>query len=247
MNQRLTFAVAVLLTLAGCAAVWTPRQPLPIKEVVNLCKSGNPQEATLQRLRNSGTSYALRGSDYGKLKAAGCPDPVLDYLQQRLVDDVDLLTRYWVLGEGLGGCHFCYPQPVDLDSLQSGYGAVASTPPGRYGRGMPPGTPDWVPASLKTSGQISIDDILQMHRNGISEQEIVQKISNSRLTHVVGVGGFGKIRTQPVAGVSGSLLAQLREQGVSAAVLDAIQSRFLAQFIEAERLRYQNWGKGPNR
>ena len=49
----------------------------------------------------------------------------------------------------------------------------------------------------------------------------------------------------PAAGLNGSELARLHGEGASYAVLDALQAQFLAQFIDAERMRYQNWGKGP--
>jgi len=70
-------AFLLFLVFAGCAAVYTPRQPLPIADVVQLAKSGTPPEETIRRIRQSGTAYALRGSDFPKLKAAGVPDPVL--------------------------------------------------------------------------------------------------------------------------------------------------------------------------
>lgn len=246
MSHRLTFALA-LLALSGCATFYTPRTPLPIAEVVNLSKSGTAPAAVIQRIRDSGTTYALRGSDFGKLRALGVQDPVLDFLQQTLVNDVDFLTRYWVLGEGLGACSFCYPQPVDVDKLESGYGKVASLSPGYYQAGKPPGTPEWVPATLNrpTAGRLTVADIEQMAKSGAPDEEIVQRIQNSRLDHVIGVGGTFSIRTQPAAGLIGSELARLHTQGVSDAVLDALQSQFLAQFIDAERMRYQNWGKGP--
>ena len=66
-----------------------------------------------------------------------------------------------------------------------------------------------------------------------------------RLTHVIGVGGTFTVRTQPVAGLSGSQLERLHGQGVGYPVLDALQGQFLAQFIEVERLRYINLGKAP--
>ena len=165
MTHRLTIAL-MLLVLSGCATFYTPRTPLPIAEVVNLSKSGAPPATVTQRIRDSGTSYALRGSDFAKLKALGVPEPVLDYLQQSMVNDLDFLTRYWVLGEGLGGCSFCYPQPIDVDKLESGYGKVAATSPGQYQAGKPPGTPDWVPATLNrpTAGRLSAADIEQFVR-----------------------------------------------------------------------------------
>ena len=43
----------------------------------------------------------------------------------------------------------------------------------------------------------------------------------------------------------GSELARLHDEGVGYGALDALQGQFLAQFIETERLRYMNIGKGP--
>jgi len=244
--SRRCIAFLLFLVFAGCATVYTPRQPLPIADVVQLAKSGTPPEEVIRRIRQSGTAYALRGSDFAKLKAAGVPDPVLDYLQQSLVDDLDLLTRYWVLGENLGGCSFCYPQPVDIDNMRSGYAATGSPSPTRYMAGKPPGTPEWVPANMPPPRErLSVDRVVELARNGTSESELIERIRHSRLENVIGVGGLSAIRTRPAAGLSGSLFAHLRDEGLSAAVLDALQAQFLAQFIEAERLRYQNWGKGP--
>ena len=243
---RRYIAFLLFLVFAGCAAVYTPRQPLPIADVVQLAKSGTPPEETIRRIRQSGTAYALRGSDFPKLKAAGVPDPVLDYLQQSLVDDLDLLTRYWVLGENLGGCSFCYPQPVDVDNMRSGYAATGSPSPTRYVAGKPPGTPEWVPANLPPPKErLNAQRLVELARNGTPESELIERIRNSRLESVIGVGGISAIRTRPAAGLSGSLFAHLRDEGLSNAVLDALQAQFLAQFIEAERLRYQTWGHGP--
>lgn len=239
---RACLVVFLVLALAGCAT----RQPMPIAEVVQLSKSGAPPEEVIQSVRRSATTYAFRGSDYARLKAQGVPDPVLDYLQQSFVDDLDLLTRYWVLGENLGGCAFCYPQPVDVESMQSGFGIVGSASPTRYAIGKPPGTPEWVPASLPPSfARLSVEQLVDLAHHGTPDQELIHRIRYSRLDHVIGVGGFTTIRTRPLAGLSGSRLARLHDEGLSDEVLDALQAQFLAQFIEAERLRYQNWGKGP--
>jgi len=236
----------LLLSLNACAALFTPRQPLPIAEVMAMRKANTPGDEIIRRIRQSGTAYALRGSDFYKLKAAGLQDPVLDYLQQSFVDDLDLLTRYWVLGENLGGCSFCYPQPVNVDTMQSGYAATGAPPPTRYVLNKPPGTPVWVPASLPASTRrMNVEQIIQLTKSGTPDAQLIDQLQHSRLDNVIGVGGFGTIRTRPAAGLSGSALANLHDVGVSDAVLDAVQAQFLAQFIEAERLRYQNWGKGP--
>jgi hypothetical protein len=239
--------IVFALLFSGCAALFTPRQPLPIAQVVELSKSKASPDDVIQRIRTSGTTYQLRGSDFAKLKAQGVPDPVLDFLQQSLVNDMDFLTRYWVLGENLGGCSFCYPQPVDVDTLQSGFGVVPSTPPGYYQAGKPPGTPDWVPStlSLPSGGRIAIGDVQKMVKDGVPESQIIERIKTSRLDNIIGSNGVLAIRTQPTAGLTGSQLARLHDDGASYAVLDALQAQFLAQFIEQERLRYQNWGKGP--
>jgi hypothetical protein len=237
---------ALLLSFTACAAIYTPRQPLPISEVVDMAKANVPSEEIIRRIRQSGTAYALRGSDFHKLKAVGLADPVIDDLQQSFVDDMDLLTRYWVLGYNLGGCSFCYPQPVDLDAMQSGFAATGAPSPTRYTYNKPPGTPQWVAASLPPSiRRLNIDQILQLAKSGMPDAQLIDSIRHSRLDHVIGVGGLTAIRTRPAAGLSGSTLARLHDLGLSDAVLDAIQAQFFAQFIEAERLRYQNWGNGP--
>jgi hypothetical protein len=247
IDLRPGIAFLLLLALSSCATSSAQRKPMPIDEVVSLSKSGTPPPLIVQRIRESRTTYALRGADFAKLKADGVPDPVLDYLQQSFVDDLDLQTRYWVTGEaGLGACSWCYPQPVDVDKLQSGYGVVPATPPGRYEAGRPTGTPDWVPYPQQppVGAAISVSDIERMSKDGVPEAEIVERINRAPLTNVIGVGGTSTVRTQPAAGLSGSLLGLLHEQGVAYPVLDALQGQFLAQFIEVERLRYQNIGQG---
>jgi hypothetical protein len=247
MNLRQSITFILLLALSSCATLYAQRKPMPIDDVVKLSKSGTPPPLIIQRIRESRTTYALRGADFAKLKANGVPDAVLDYLQQSFVDDLDLQTRYWVTGEAsLGGCSWCYPQPVDVDKLESGYGVVPAPSPGRYQAGRPMGTPDWVPYPPHPSSAagISVSDIEKMSKDGAPEGEIIERLNHSRLTNVIGVGGTFSVRTQPAAGLSGSSLGLLHEQGVAYPVLDALQGQFLAQFIEVERLRYQNIGQG---
>jgi hypothetical protein len=78
-----------------------------------------------------------------------------------------------------------------------------------------------------------------MANGGIPQAELVQRIHRARLTNVATAGGA--IRGHPHAGLGGAKLAALGEQGVPDDVLDALQAQFLGQFIEAERLRYQNF------
>lgn len=240
--------VALLALAAFSSFADGPRQPLPIREVVELSNSA-PSEQVIQRIRDSATSYTLRGSDFAKLKAAGVPDLVLDYLQQSFVDDLDLSTRRWVMGSSLGGCSFCYPQPVDLSTMQSGFANVASTPPTHFPASKPRGTPHWVPYPPAYLGgaSLSVAEIVAMAKGATPEAELVQRIRSAHLTHVIGIASSGLLRTHPLAGLGGAELAGLAGQGVPDSALDALQAQFLAQYIETERLRYLNWGKGSKK
>ncbi|MFN0317420.1 MAG: hypothetical protein ACKVQA_20545, partial [Burkholderiales bacterium] len=113
-------AVAVAVALSAC----TTPQPLPIGEVVRMAGAA-PSDQVISRVRNARTSYGLRGSDFAKLAGRGVPAPVLDELQQTFVNGIDMLTRFSALGESYGGCDWCYPQPVDLASLDSGGNGMA--------------------------------------------------------------------------------------------------------------------------
>ena len=240
MRANAILAIICFVALSGGAA---PASPLPVSDVVKMSGSGARPQDVIQRIRASQTSYALRGSDFGKLKAAGVSDEVLDYLQQSFVSDVDLLTRYSVVGPHLGGCSSCYPQPVDLDRMVSGFGVVSSDIPGRHRPGLPAGVPDWILPSLSSGAakQVSVSDIVDMGKRGVTDSQIIDLLRHSRLEDVIGVGGFNVAREYLVAGLSGSQLARWRSEGVSDAVLDALQGRFLSQLVELDRLRYQNW------
>lgn len=226
------------LAMGGCAT----RDPLPIERVIESGRTGQSASSTVQTLKSSKTTYALRGSDFGKLREAGVSDPVLDHIQQQFIDDVDLLTRYWVLGESVGGCARCVPMEVDLSDMEAPRmrPTATSPPPDR-----PQGMPSWYRPFTPHREELSLARIEEMARAGASEDEMIATVRNSRLDSVAGVGGIGTIRTHPVAGVSGTALADLHDAGVPDAVIDEVQKQFLAQFVEIARLRYQNLGKGP--
>jgi hypothetical protein len=240
---RWVFAALTVAALGACA----PRQPLDISEVVKSSEAGAPPEQVIGTVRSSQTTYALKGSDFCRLNRAGVPDPVLDYLQQKFFEDVDFLVRYWVLGEGLGNCSWCYPQQVDLSGLDSGAPAKQSPPKVRYGYGAPPGMPDWYePWNAVTRRQsITVDGILGMVKSGAPEERVVQAVRSSRIEHIVATGGLGRIGTHLQIGLKGSDLARLCKEGVPESVVDALQSSVLSQYVEMQRLRYQNMGKAP--
>ncbi len=241
--------LAVFATfLFGACSILSPRPVTPISEVVNWSKGGPPEQA-VRRIRSSRTTYALHGSDFGRLADAGVPPAVLDYLQQSFYDEVDLLTRYWVLGESLGGCTSCYPQPLDLSTLADGGNGMAD--PGNTSSyttfSRPQGLPDWMTAVPGKTGApaITVDQIAQMAKDGKSVDEIVAAVENARFHDFIDTsGGISNVATHFRVGLTGSMLAQLQVNGVPDPALDALQKKALAEFIEFHRLRYQSWGKG---
>jgi hypothetical protein len=247
-RASLPMAAALLLATAlqGCAV--SSRTVTPISRVVEISRESASPELALSRLRESRTTYALRGSDFAKLDRLGVPAAVLDHLQQSFVNDIDLLTRYWVLGESLGGCSACYPQPVNLAALDAGSNGMASaTDLGRYyNYARPPGVPDWVPASPNTfnAPRLTVGEVAAAARQNVPTEELVRRVENSYLDGLIATGGFKGVSTHLEAGLRGSELAALGREGVPEPVLDAIQAKFLAQWIEFARIRYQSWGKG---
>ena len=205
-------------------------------------------DRAVERIAASKTTYALRGSDFGKLADAGVPPKVLNALQQSFVNDVDLLTRYWVLGESLGGCSTCYPQPVDLANLANGGNGMGDARDvakfTTYGK--PLGLPGWVTAipGGATAPGITVAEIEKMIKEGTPGPDLAARIRASRLRDVIGDGGLLKVSTHLVAGVSGSELARLRKDGATDEVVDALQQKFLAEYIDFARIRYESWGKG---
>jgi hypothetical protein len=240
------FAAGCVL-LVGACSILTPRPVSPISDVVTLSKDSDSDRA-IERIASSKTTYALRGSDFGKLADAGVPPKVLDALQQSFVNDVDLLTRYWVLGESLGGCSVCYPQPVDLANLASGGNGMGDARDvARFTTyGKPLGLPGWVTAvpGGATAPGITLAEIEKSIKDGAPGPDLAARIRASRLRDVIGNGGLFKVSTHLVAGVSGSELARLRKDGATDEVVDALQQKFLAEYIDFARIRYGNWGKG---
>jgi hypothetical protein len=234
--------------LLGACSIMTPRPVMPISEVVTLSNGGQP-EPVINRIGSSKTTYALRGSDFGKLADAGVPPKVLDYLQQAFLNDVDLLTRYWVTGESLGGCESCYPQPVNLASLVSGGNGMADAHDvaRQTTYGKPQGLPDWVTAipGPVNAPRLTIGEIERLLKEGTPGADLAARMRASRLDGIIGTRGISSVSTHYVAGLSGSALAQLHKDGASDEVLDALQQKFLAEYIEFSRSRYQSWGKGP--
>jgi hypothetical protein len=69
MSLRPVIGLVLLFALSNCTTLDVARKPLPIGEVVELSKAGTPPALIIQRIRDSHTTYALRGADFPKLKA----------------------------------------------------------------------------------------------------------------------------------------------------------------------------------
>ncbi len=78
--------VAVLLC-NGCASLRTPRpDPIPVPQIVEMCKAGVPADEIVKKLKASRTVYRLQASQLAELKAEGVPDAVINYMQQTYLD-----------------------------------------------------------------------------------------------------------------------------------------------------------------
>ncbi|MFN0317776.1 MAG: hypothetical protein ACKVQA_22345, partial [Burkholderiales bacterium] len=161
--------------------------------------------------------------------------------------------RFSALGESYGGCDWCYPQPVDLASLDSGGNGMADGK--NLGRrntfARPQGVPSWVPSSPGSpfAAPITAGDVLAWSQSGMSAQDMAERIGESRFPQVIENRGVlpRSVTTHFAAGLKGSQLAALSQAGVPGEALDALQEKFLAEYIEFSRQRYQNWGKGSTK
>jgi hypothetical protein len=104
-SKPLLAALAAVTLFSGCATLGESAPPLTIDSLVTRAKAGESTESLLASLRGSRERFVLTGSDYAKLKERGLPDPILDALQARAIEDVryeewrrsqpDLFWRSW--------------------------------------------------------------------------------------------------------------------------------------------------------
>ena len=249
MRTSLFIPVLACLLLGACASL---PKPLAIGEVVRLSKSGTDPRRVNESITRSRTSYALRGADFGRLAQRGVASDVLDSLQNGLVANVDTLTRFQALGESYGGCDACYPQPVDLATLDTGGDGMTGVR--NLGRSSsfarPQGVPEWVPATPAGVGTalIGAQEVLDWHRQSLAAGEIVDRVRGVRFTPVLDNKGLlaGGLTSKFKPGLSGSQLADLAKAGVPDDALDALQAIFLAGYVDFAYSYYRNLGKGPN-
>lgn len=239
--------IAILAALLGAgSAVAALSEPLQMARVVEASQAGVSPGTVLAEMKRKRTSFALRGSQFGQLKAAGVADPVLDQIQQSFVSDVDLLIRLWMGGGSHGKCERCYPWQVDLASLPDLAGVRQTSAPLRSVPGRALGLPDWFrPLGSTGMRRITVAEVEAMVRAGNPPDDVVGALRSSRLSDVIGTGGFATgVTTGIQPALTGSQLAALREGGMPDAVLDELQTRYLAELVEHLRFRYQGAGKG---
>jgi hypothetical protein len=99
--------LALLAVLAGCATV--PRRPLlTLEQVITMAKNDVPAAQIIRAMDESRTVLALSGSQYAGLRQQGVPDEVLDHIQKRQLEAVEIDARfrhqqlYWGWGWGWG-------------------------------------------------------------------------------------------------------------------------------------------------
>jgi len=112
----------------------------------------------------------------------------------------------------------------------------------------PAGLPAWITAYPGSPGgtAITVDQAAQMLKDGKSADEVAATIENSRVHDYLDLSGITNISTHFKPALTGSELANRQKEGMPDAVLDALQRKHLAEFIDFLRVRYQSWGKGPN-
>ncbi len=238
-------AILGVLLWAGSAVAALP-EPLPMVRVIEASQSGVSPGTVLAEMKRKRTSFALRGSQFGQLRAAGVADPVLDQIQRAFVSDVDLIVRRWMGGESQGKCERCYPWQVDLASLPDLAGIRQVSAPLRSVPGRALGLPDWYrPLGSTGMRRITVAEVEAMVRAGKPADDVVGVLRSSRLSDVIGTGGYATgVTTGIQPALTGSQLAALRESGAPDAVLDELQTRYLAELVEHLRMRYQGAGKG---
>jgi hypothetical protein len=105
---RIIMFASVVIGLTGCAHFnqVTP-EPITVPQILKMAKEGIPADDMIARMKVSGTVYRLKASQLAKLKEAGVPAKVIDYMQQTYLDAVkndarygDL--RYWGLEDEFG-------------------------------------------------------------------------------------------------------------------------------------------------
>jgi len=216
-----------------------------MSDIVVRSQRGDSPTSIINALRIARTTFALRGSDFARLRAAGVDDAVLDHLQQAFLGDVTLIIRRGT--PAFGRCGPCYPQQVDLSSLESS-GAVMQTSPDTSVRtDRPAGLPHWYhsTAGFNPRSAITLEELRVLHRTGQSEDELLQQLATRPLSGVIGIGLRSGVHSTLAAGISGATFADLQKEGLPDSVLDALQANYLAVFVDHLARRTGGVGLAP--
>jgi hypothetical protein len=126
-------ATVAALALSGCATLGIGRpRPVTVAQVVAMSRAGEPADAIVAKMRDSGTVYRLSASQLAELRDRGVPDAVIDYMQgtylaavQRRQELQDWDSWTGVDGYWYGGLPYGWPDdwlgdvdvspPVDRD------------------------------------------------------------------------------------------------------------------------------------
>src|SRR4029077_9880440 len=113
--RRLGFCL-LLLMLAGCSTLEKHPNPLTPDDLIARAKSGATAKAMIDEIFYTDTLIALNAAETVRLHDAGVPDEVLDYLQQRQLEELrwrDRSFNYWYgpgFYRGVGPCPFGPPR-----------------------------------------------------------------------------------------------------------------------------------------
>lgn len=110
--MRMKAALLCLSLLASCATLDKHPNPLTADDLIARAKSGASAKAIIDEIFYTDTLLALNAAETVRLHDAGVPDEVLDYLQQRQIEELrwrDRSFNYWYgpgFYRGFGPCPF---------------------------------------------------------------------------------------------------------------------------------------------
>jgi hypothetical protein len=78
----------LVAALSGCAGLEPLPPPPTIAEIVQMAKSGQGEDAIIQRIQESRAVYQLPASELAKMREQGVPDKVIDYIQHTYIEAV---------------------------------------------------------------------------------------------------------------------------------------------------------------
>ena len=115
--RRLALVAATALGLGGCATLGVAgAEPFTVSQVVAMSRAGEPADAIIAKMRESGTVYRLSASQLAKLHDEGVPDAVVDYMQETYLASIRRRQEledwdYWTGVDGFwyGGLPYGWP------------------------------------------------------------------------------------------------------------------------------------------